>query len=36
MNELSQQIRLVLNEGGTLPVDATTLNDSDDCTGARL
>ncbi|MBM3620982.1 MAG: acyl carrier protein [Alphaproteobacteria bacterium] len=30
MNELSQQIRLVLNEGGTLPVDATTLNDSDD------
>ncbi len=29
-SELGDQIRLVLNEGGTLPVDATSLKDTDD------
>lgn len=29
-DELGQQVRVVLNEGGTLPVDATTLQDGDD------
>lgn len=29
-SELGQQIRAVLNEGGALPVDATTLGDGDD------
>ena len=35
-NELGHQIRLVLNEGGTLPVDATTLKDGDDLYAAGL
>jgi acyl carrier protein len=35
-SELGQQIRVVLNEGGTLPVDATTLSDSDDLYAAGL
>lgn len=30
IDELSQHIRAVLNEGGTLPVDATMLRDGDD------
>jgi acyl carrier protein len=29
-SELGDLIRLVLNEGGTLPVDATSLKDTDD------
>lgn len=35
-SELGQQIRAVLNEGGTLPVDATTLGDGDDLYGVGL
>lgn len=35
-SELGHQIRLVLNEGGTLPVDATSLKDSDDLYAAGL
>jgi acyl carrier protein len=35
-SELGHHIRLVLNEGGTLPVDATTLKDGDDLYAAGL
>lgn len=35
-SELGHLIRLVLNEGGTLPVDATTLKDGDDLYTAGL
>lgn len=35
-SELGHLIRLVLNEGGTLPVDATTLKDADDLYAAGL
>jgi acyl carrier protein len=35
-SEPGRQIRVVLNEGGTLPVDATTLSDSDDLYAAGL
>ena len=35
-SELGHQIRIVLNEGGTLPVDATTLKDGDDLYAAGL
>ena len=35
-SELGHQIRLVLNEGGTLPVDAMTLKDGDDLYAAGL
>lgn len=36
ISELGHLIRLVLNEGGTLPVDATTLKDADDLYAAGL
>lgn len=35
-SELGHQIRIVLNEGGTLPVDATSLKDADDLYAAGL